>query len=132
MDGISALRCTGEFSQLTNAERRHFAEELTGIVGGHVPLLLGVGSSGTREAVHLARHAENVGANGVLVVSPFYWNVAEEALYKHFKTVAESVEISALVYNFPLLTGIDLFPTLLARLAEDCSNLVSIKDTVAE
>jgi dihydrodipicolinate synthase/N-acetylneuraminate lyase len=82
--------------------------------------------------VHLARHAENVGANGVLVVSPFYWNVAEEALYKHFKTVAESVEISALVYSFPLLSGINLFPTLVARLAEDYSNLVDIKDMVAE
>ncbi|HZC18874.1 MAG TPA: dihydrodipicolinate synthase family protein, partial [Rubrobacteraceae bacterium] len=116
----------------TERERRDFAEELIGIVGGRVPLLIGVGSSSTRVVVELARHAEEVGASGVLVVSPFYWKVGEEALYKHFVTVAESVEIPTLVYNFPMLTGIDLSPALVARLAQDCPNVVGIKDTVTE
>src|SRR5215216_3119331 len=93
VDAISALGSTGEFSQLTEQERRHFAEELLGTVEGRVPLLIGDGSSSTRVAVKLARHAEEVGASGVLAVSPFYWKVGEEALYKHFVTVAESVEI---------------------------------------
>lgn len=132
VDGISALGSTGEFSQLTERERRRFAEELVGIVGGRVPLLIGVGSSSTRVAVELARHAEAVGASGVLAVSPFYWKVGEEALFKHFTIVAESVDIPTLIYNFPMLTGIDLSPSLIARVTAECSNVTGIKDTVSE
>lgn len=132
VDGISALGSTGEFSHLTNEERRRFAEELTKIVAGRVPLLIGVGASGTKEAVELARHAESVGADGILSVSPYYWKVGEEALFKHFATVAESVDIPVLVYNLPMLTGIDLSPGLLARIAAECPNVVGLKDTVTE
>jgi 2-dehydro-3-deoxy-D-pentonate aldolase len=132
VDGISALGSTGEFSHLTGPERRRFAEALVGMVDGRVPLVVGVGTTGTREAVDLARHAESVGADGVLSVSPFYWKVGEEALFRHFVTVAESVEIPTLVYNFPMLTGIDLSPALVGRLAAECSSIVGIKDTVKE
>ncbi len=132
VDGISALGSTGEFSHLTGSERRRFAEALVGMIDGRVPLVVGVGTTGTREAVDLARHAESVGADGVLSVSPFYWKVGEEALFRHFVTVAESVEIRTLVYNFPMLTGIDLSPALVGRLAAECPNLVGIKDTVKE
>jgi len=132
VDGISALGSTGEFSHLTGSERRRFAEALVGIVDGRVPLVVGVGTTGTREAVDLARHAESVGADGVLSVSPFYWKVGEEALFRHFVTVAESVEIRTLVYNFPMLTGIDLSPALVGRLASECPSIVGIKDTVKE
>jgi 2-dehydro-3-deoxy-D-pentonate aldolase len=132
VDGISALGSTGEFSHLTGPERRRFAEALVGMVDGRVPLVVGVGTTGTREAVDLARHAESVGADGVLSVSPFYWKVGEEALFRHFVTVAESVEIPTLVYNFPMLTGIDLSPALVGRLAAECSSIVGIKDTVIE
>jgi 2-dehydro-3-deoxy-D-pentonate aldolase len=132
VDGISALGSTGEFSHLDGAERRRFVEELVGIVEGRVPLLVGVGTPGTREAVNLARHAESVGVSGVLAVSPFYWKVGEEALYEHFRAVAESVEIPTLLYNFPMLTGIDLSPELVARLAAECPDIVGLKDTVSE
>ncbi len=132
VDGISALGSTGEFSHLTGSERRRFAEALVGMIDGRVPLVVGVGTTGTREAVGLARHAESIGADGVLSVSPFYWKVGEEALFRHFVTVAESVEIPTLVYNFPMLTGIDLSPALVGRLAAECPNIVGIKDTVKE
>jgi hypothetical protein len=66
--------------------------------------------------VELARHAESIGADAVLVVSPFYWKVGEEALFRHFAAVAESVSIPVLVYNLPMLTGIDLSPSLIARI----------------
>jgi 2-dehydro-3-deoxy-D-pentonate aldolase len=132
VDGISALGSTGEFSHLTGSERRRFAETVVEMVGGRVPLIVGVGTTGTREAVDLGRHVEEIGANGILSVSPYYWKVGEEALFKHFVTVAESVEIPTLVYNFPMLTGIDLSPALVSRLAAECSNVVGIKDTVIE
>jgi 2-dehydro-3-deoxy-D-pentonate aldolase len=66
----------------------------------------------------------------VLVVSPFYWKVGEEGLFKHFATVAESVDIPVVVYNLPMLTGIDLSPCLIARLAGEYQNVVGLKDTV--
>jgi 2-dehydro-3-deoxy-D-pentonate aldolase len=132
VDGISALGSTGEFSHLTNEERRRLAEELAKIVAGRVPLLIGVGASGTKEAVELARHAEGVGADGLLSVSPYFWKVGEEALFTHFATVAESVDIPVLVYNLPMLTGIDLSSGLLARIAAECPNVVGLKDTVTE
>ena len=132
VDGISPLGSTGESSHLTGDERKHFAEEVTKIVAGRVPLLIGVGAAGTRETIDLARHAEGVGADGVLVVSPFYWNVGEEALFEHFAAVAESVDIPVLIYNLPLLTGIDLSPSLVTRVARECSNVTGLKDTVTE
>ena len=132
VDGISPLGSTGESSHLTGDERKRFAEEVIRIVAGRVPLLIGVGAAGTRETVDLARHAEGIGADGVLVVSPFYWNVGEEALFKHFATVAESVDIPVLIYNLPVLTGVDLSPSLVAQVARECSNVTGLKDTVTE
>jgi 4-hydroxy-tetrahydrodipicolinate synthase len=130
VDGISPLGSTGEATHLTFDERKRYAEEVVRIASGRVPLVVGVGSSGTREAVELARHAESAGADAVLAVSPFYWKVGEEALFNHFATVAGSVEIPVLLYNIPMLTGIDLSPALIGRLATECENVVGIKDTV--
>jgi dihydrodipicolinate synthase/N-acetylneuraminate lyase len=132
VSGISPLGSTGEASHLTANERKRFAEEVVRIVGGRVPVVIGVGATGTRETVELARHAQEAGADAVLVVSPFYWKVGEEGLFKHFATVAESVEIPVLIYNLPMLTGIDLSPSLVARIAAECPNAVGIKDTVTE
>ncbi|HSL00246.1 MAG TPA: 4-hydroxy-tetrahydrodipicolinate synthase [Rubrobacteraceae bacterium] len=130
VDGISPLGSTGEAAHLMFDERKRFAEAVVEMVGGRVPLVVGVGASGTRETVELARHAE--GADAVLVVSPFYWKVGEEALFEHFATVARSVDMPVMVYNLPMLTGIDLSPALVARLAQECPNVVGIKDTVTE
>jgi 4-hydroxy-tetrahydrodipicolinate synthase len=132
VDGISPLGSTGEFSHLTADERKRFANEVVRIVGGRVPVVVGVGSSGTREAVELARHAESVGADSVLVVSPFYWKASEEGLFRHFAAVAEAVEIPVVIYNLPMLTGIDLSPSLIARIAAECPNVSGVKDTVTE
>src|ERR671917_18274 len=97
VDGISILGSTGEFPHLTFDERKWFAKETVGIAAGRVPLIVGVGSSGTREAVELARHAESVDADAVLVVSPFYWNVGEEALFEHFTAVAGAVSVPTML-----------------------------------
>ena len=130
VSGISPLGSTGEATHLTFEERKRFAEEVVRIAAGRVPLVVGVGSSGTTEAVELARHAEKAGADAVLAVSPFYWKVGEEALFRHFATVANSVEIPVLLYNIPMLTGIELSPVLISRVAEAGENVVGIKDTV--
>jgi 2-dehydro-3-deoxy-D-pentonate aldolase len=130
VSGISPLGSTGEATHLTFDERKLFAEEVVRLVSGRVPLVVGVGSSGTKEAVELARHAEGAGAEAVLAVSPFYWKVGEEALLNHFVSVADAVGIPVLLYNLPMLTGIDLSPSLVARLSGERENIVGIKDTV--
>jgi len=132
VDGVVALGSNGEFSHLTSEERKRFAEEMVKLVAGRVPLVIGVGASGTKETVELARHAESVSADGVIVVPPFYWKVGEETLFKAFATVADSVDIPILIYNFPMVTGIDLSPELVARIATECPNVAGLKDTVAE
>jgi 2-dehydro-3-deoxy-D-pentonate aldolase len=132
VSGISPLGSTGEASHLTAVERRRFAEEVTRMVAGRVPVVVGVGFSGTRETVELASHAQEAGADAVLVVSPFYWKVGEEGLFRHFATVAEAVDIPVVVYNLPMLTGIDLSPALIGRLAGEYPNVVGLKDTVTE
>jgi 4-hydroxy-tetrahydrodipicolinate synthase len=132
VSGISPLGSTGEAIHLTFDERKLFAEEVVRIVGGRVPRVVGVGKSGTRETVELARHAEGAGADAVLVVSPSYWKVGEEALFRHFATVAGSVGIPVFIYNLPMLTGVDLSPSLIAGIAAECSNVSGLKDTVTE
>ena len=132
VSGISPLGSTGEATHLTFEERKRFAGEMVRIVGGRVPVVVGSGSSGTRVAVELARHAEEVGADAALVVSPFYWGVGEEGLFRHFEAVAASVEIPVLLYNLPMLTGVNLSPSLVGRIAAACPNVVGIKDTVTE
>jgi 2-dehydro-3-deoxy-D-pentonate aldolase len=132
VSGISPLGSTGEASHLTSDERKRFAEEVVNIAAGRVPIVIGVGFSGTRETEELARHAQEAGADAVLVVSPFYWKVGEEALFRHFATVAEAVDIPVVIYNLPMLTGIDLSPSLVARIAAECPNAVGLKDTVTE
>ena len=132
VSGISPLGSTGEASHLTSDERKRFAEEVVRIAAGRVPIVIGVGFSGTRETEDLARHAQEAGADAVLVVSPFYWKVGEEALFRHFATVAEAVDIPVVIYNLPMLTGIDLSPSLVARIAAECPNAVGLKDTVTE
>lgn len=132
VDGVVALGSTGEFSHLDGDERRYFAEQVAEKIEGRVPLIVGVGASGTREAVSLARHAESAGADAVVAVSPFYWKVGEEALFRHFATISEAVSIPAMIYNFPMLTGVDLSPALVRRVAGECPNVAGIKDTVTE
>ena len=91
--------------------------------------MVGVGTSGTRETIELARHAEGAGADAALVVSPSYWKVGEEALFRHFATVAESVGIPVVVYNLPMLTGVDLSPALIARIADECRDKKKGRDS---
>jgi 2-dehydro-3-deoxy-D-pentonate aldolase len=132
VDGISPLGSTGESTHLAADERRRFTEEVVKLVAGRVPLVAGVGSAGTREAVDLARHAQSAGVDAVLVVSPFYWTVGEEALFRHFAAVAEVVDIPVFIYNLPLLINTDLSASLVARIAAEYPNVAGIKDTTAQ
>jgi 2-dehydro-3-deoxy-D-pentonate aldolase len=130
INGILFLGSMGEFSSLTIEERKVFAERMIAHVNGRVPVLIGVGSTSLKETVELSSHAQISGADGILVVSPFYWKFNEVQLFEYFISVAQSITIPVLLYNIPLLTGQSLSPDLVAKLAHSCENIVGIKDTI--
>ena len=128
--GILYMGSTGEFSSLSIQQRKRFVSEMVQYVDKRVPVLVGTGTTSLHDTVELSRHAQECGADGVLVVSPFYLKFSEEQLYEYYLAVADSVEIPVLIYNIPLLTGQNLTPALVARLAESRENIAGIKDTI--
>jgi 4-hydroxy-tetrahydrodipicolinate synthase len=130
VNGLLFLGSSGEFSQMSFEERKEAALFAVNYVNGRVPVLIGTGSSSTREAILLSKHAEEIGADGVLVVNPYYWPLTEENLYKYYSQIAEAVNIPILLYNFPELTGQDLGPDFVLKLVDQYSNIVGIKETI--
>jgi 4-hydroxy-tetrahydrodipicolinate synthase len=130
VDGLFFLGTGGEFSQMSVEERKEVAHFATQHVNNRVPVLIGTGSASTREVITLNQHAQQIGADGVVVINPYYWPLSEENLYEHYKAIAQSVELPILLYNFPALTGQDLTPDFVYRLATTFDNIVGIKETV--
>ena len=131
-NGLFFLGSGGEFTQMSTEERMEVASFATEYVNGRVPVLIGTGSTNTRESILLSQHAEKVGADGVVVINPYYWPLTEENLYRHYHDIAQSIEISVLLYNFPTLSGQDLNPEFVLKLVENHQNIVGIKETVEE
>ncbi len=130
VDGLFFLGSGGEFSQMSTEQRIEVAEFTTKYVSKRVPVLIGTGSSSTNETILLSKHAEEIGADGIVVINPYYWSLTEENLLKHFGDIAESVKLPILLYNFPNLTGQDLSPSLVLKLVEKHENIVGIKETI--
>ncbi|WP_077625111.1 dihydrodipicolinate synthase family protein [Sediminibacillus massiliensis] len=130
VDGLFFLGTGGEFSQMSVQEREKVASFAVNYINKRVPVLIGTGSTSTRESVRLSQHAERVGADGIVVINPFYWNLTEENLLNYYKQVSDSVNLPIILYNFPNLTGQDLTPELVLKIADQNENIVGIKDTV--
>ncbi|HKX18230.1 MAG TPA: dihydrodipicolinate synthase family protein [bacterium] len=128
--GVFPLGTTGEFTSLTRDERRTMAELVVRTARGRVPVLVGCGAPGTEEAVAYAEHAEQIGADAVAVVLPYYWVPPDRSIYEHFRLVAIGTRLPVYIYNFPGLTGRNIPPRLVRRLAEDHANIAGIKDTI--
>ena len=130
IDGFLFLGSAGEFAQLPHAVRKEVAEFCVARVAGRRPVIIGTASCSGAEVIDLSRHAKTIGADAVMVVNPYYSLLSEERIYTHYRQIAEAVTLPVLLYNFPALTGQDLSVELVKRLAEDCPNIVGIKDTV--
>lgn len=126
-DGLVPCGTTGESPTLSHAEHMRVTELCIEAAAGRVPVVAGAGSNSTDEALLLARHAEQVGADGILVVTPYYNKPTQEGLYQHFKAVADAVSIPVLIYNIPGRSVIDMSVETMARLAE-IDNIVGVKD----
>lgn len=113
-------------------DEHHRVVELTiKTVAGRVPVLAGTGSNSTSETIELTKHAKAAGADGALVITPYYNKPSQEGLYQHFKSVAEAVDISMILYNVPSRTSIDMAAATVARCAE-IDNIVGIKEATAD
>ncbi len=128
--GIFALGTTGEFTSLSSEERRAFAALAVRAARGRVPVLIGCSSSWTDEALAYARHAQEVGATGVVAVLPYYWLPSERSIYEHFRLLAAGTALPVYIYNFPALTGRSISPPTVARLAAAHYNIAGLKDTI--
>lgn len=125
--GLVPVGTTGESPTLTHDEHRQVVEWCVKQAGGRVPVIAGAGSNNTVEAIDFARHAEKVGADAVLVVTPYYNKPTQEGLYQHYKAIAASVKLPIVVYSVAGRTGVNVEPSTLRRLSE-IENIVGVKE----
>lgn len=130
-DGLVPVGTTGESPTLSHDEHKRVVAMTVSIAKGRVPVIAGAGSNNTAEAIDLARHAESVGADAVLVVTPYYNKPSQEGLYRHFRAVAEAVSIPLFIYNIPPRSIVDMSVETMARLFHDVPNIVGVKDATA-
>lgn len=115
--GLIPLGSTGEFLSLSEEERDGVARTVIETAAGRVPVLIGTGAEDTREAVRLSRKAEAMGADGVMVIPPFYSTPTDDEIVHHYATIADAISIPVMVYNNPATANVDLKPELVARIA---------------
>jgi 4-hydroxy-tetrahydrodipicolinate synthase len=127
VDGLVPCGTTGEASTLSYEEHERVIELAVKIARKRVSVLAGTGSNSTNETIELTRAAKDLGADGALIVAPYYNRPSQEGLYRHFKAVAESIDLPIVLYNIPTRTGVNMLPDLVARLAA-IPTIVGIKE----
>ena len=127
-DSIIICGTTGEASAMTHEEHLECIRYTVERVAGRVPVIAGSGSNWTDTAVYLSQEAEKRGADGLLVVSPYYNKATQKGLYAHFKAVADSVKIPVILYNIQGRTGVNIQPSTLVDLIRDVDNIVGVKE----
>ena len=128
--GLVPCGTTGESPTLTHDEHRRVVELCVEAAAGRVPVIAGAGSNSTAEAIELTRHAKTAGADGALVVTPYYNKPTQEGLYLHFKAVADSADIPIVIYNIPGRSVVAMSVDTMARLFK-LNNIVGVKDATA-
>ncbi len=128
--GLVPVGTTGESPTLSHDEHRKVVEWCVEEARGRVPVVAGAGSNNTHEAVELAKHAEEAGADAILVVTPYYNKPTQEGLYRHFEAVNDAVGIPIIIYNIPPRSVVDMSVATMARLYE-LKNIAGVKDATA-
>ena len=126
-NGLVPAGTTGESTTLSHEEHRQVIELCIKESKGTIPVIAGTGSNSTKEAISLTKHAEKVGANAALVVTPYYNKPTQEGLYQHYKAINDSCGIPIIIYNIPSRSVIDMSVDTMARLFE-LKNIIGVKD----
>ncbi|WP_455286233.1 4-hydroxy-tetrahydrodipicolinate synthase [[Eubacterium] cellulosolvens] len=129
--GLVPCGTTGEFQNLSEQERRRVVEVTVDEANGRVPVIAGAGSSGTDLTIEKTKHARDVGADGAMVVTPYYHKPTNRGLYEHYRRIAEAVDIPIVMYNIPQVTGVSLPWQLVEDLVE-IPNIAGLKDSSGE
>ncbi|MCJ7835436.1 4-hydroxy-tetrahydrodipicolinate synthase [Cuneatibacter sp. NSJ-177] len=129
-DAIIICGTTGESATLSIEEHKEVIRYCIKRVAGRVPVIAGTGSNCTETAIELSRDAEKDGADGLLVVTPYYNKATQKGLVEHYTMIAESVELPIIMYNVPSRTGCNILPATAAEIAKKNKNIVAIKDAV--
>ncbi len=127
-DFLCILATTGETPVLTADEKQKIKETIVSLVGGRVPILLGCGGNNTAAIVEELQTRDFKGIDGILSVCPYYNKPSQEGLYQHFKTIAAATKLPVVLYNVPGRTGVNMTAATTVRLANDCENIVAIKE----
>jgi 4-hydroxy-tetrahydrodipicolinate synthase len=130
-DALIPCGTTGESATLSHEEHDRVVEVCIDAARRRVPVIAGAGSNSTAEALRLTRHAKEAGADGALLITPYYNKPTQEGLFQHYRHIAENVEIPIVMYNVPSRTGTNLLPETVARLA-DLDNIVGVKEATAD
>jgi len=129
--GLVPVGTTGESPTLTHDEHKRIIELSIEVAARRVPVIAGTGSNSTSEAVELTRHAKEAGADGALVVTPYYNKPTQEGLYLHYKAINDCADIPIVIYNIPGRSVVDMSVETMARLAK-LPNIVGVKDATAD
>ena len=129
--GLVPVGTTGESPTLSHEEHRHVIELCVETAGGRVPVIAGTGSNSTAEAISFTEHAKEAGADGVLVVAPYYNKPTQEGLYQHYKALNDCADIPIIIYNIPGRSVVDISVETMARL-NALPNIVGVKDATAD
>ncbi|MFQ5975289.1 MAG: 4-hydroxy-tetrahydrodipicolinate synthase [Candidatus Hydrothermarchaeales archaeon] len=127
IDGVVPCGTTGESPTLSYEEHKHVIEMVIDIVDGRVPVIAGTGSNSTKEAIELTKHAGDVGADGALLIAPYYNKPTQKGIYQHYKAIAENCNLPLVVYNIPSRTGVNIEPSTFEKLAK-LENIVGVKE----
>lgn len=128
VNGLVPIGTTGESPTLTHAERRQIIELSVKTAQGRCPVIVGTGSNSTRAAIEHTREAEELGADAALLVAPYYNKPSQEGLFQHFEAIARETGLPLVLYNIPGRCAIDIAADTVVRLAENCRNIVAIKE----
>ena len=129
--GIVVGGSTGEFAALSVEEHKNIIDVVVDQVNGRIPVIAGTAACSTKLVIELTEYAQNAGADGAMIVPPFYTKLDEREVYEHFRTVAESVDIPIMLYNNPWTSKVDMQPSLIAKLAE-IDNILYVKESTGD
>ena len=127
-DAIIVCGTTGESATMTHEEHLDVIRYCVEKVNGRIPVIAGTGSNCTDTAIYLSTEAEKYGVDGLLLVTPYYNKATQKGLYRHFKTVADSVKVPAILYNVPSRTGCNILPETEVKLCTEVENIVGVKE----
>lgn len=127
-DALVIAGTTGESPTLTAEEKVELFKFTVQTVAGRAPVIAGTGTNSTRESIDLTIQAEETGVDGIMLVVPYYNKPCQEGLYQHFKTIAQTTTLPVMLYNIPGRSAVNMLPETVIRLANDVSNITSIKE----